>query len=310
MTWIDRQLPEGDEVFLDHVGLFVRDLEAARAAFARLGFAVSDVNVHMNADAEGRLVPSGTANALVTPALGYVEVLAKYVDSPLSAQLDAALARYEGLHLLAFSHTDVPGQAPRLAHEGFQPLEPVNLRRELETANGIERVGFSVLRVPPDAMPEGRVQWCGHLTPHLVWWPHLTRHANAAEALTGALFVVADLDEALDRYARFTAKPVTRTGDIGHVALERGDLVFATVDGARRLLPGLDPPDLPYGAVISLGSADLDAAHATWHRGGVRPEAGASDLALVGAGDACGARLLVHGPAVTDPWERLAAIQK
>ena len=31
VTWTDRQLPVDEEVFLDHVGLFVRDLDAAGA---------------------------------------------------------------------------------------------------------------------------------------------------------------------------------------------------------------------------------------------------------------------------------------
>ena len=34
-TWTDRPLPVGEEVFLDHVGLFVRDLDAAGARLER-----------------------------------------------------------------------------------------------------------------------------------------------------------------------------------------------------------------------------------------------------------------------------------
>ena len=56
-SWIDRQLPEGDEVFLDHVGFFVRDLDDAGRRFERLGFQISQINVQTNADAQGALTP-------------------------------------------------------------------------------------------------------------------------------------------------------------------------------------------------------------------------------------------------------------
>ncbi len=64
--WADRQLPQGNEVFLDHVGYFVADLEAAGAQFERLGFRVSLTNVQTNADANGEqavrhLQPAGEA---------------------------------------------------------------------------------------------------------------------------------------------------------------------------------------------------------------------------------------------------------
>ena len=60
-----KQLPAGDELFLDHVGYFLADLEGAAARFERLGFTVSPVNIHYNS-ADGELVRSGTANRLIT----------------------------------------------------------------------------------------------------------------------------------------------------------------------------------------------------------------------------------------------------
>ena len=64
--WADRQLPEAGEVFLDHVGYFVSDLEAAGAQCQRLGFRVSSTNVQTNADASGALKPPRTR----TPSIG------------------------------------------------------------------------------------------------------------------------------------------------------------------------------------------------------------------------------------------------
>ncbi len=268
MAWVERQQPKGDEVFLDHVGWFVGDLDAAAAELERLGFRVSPENVHMNRQADGSQLPSGTVNRLATPALGYLEFLGARGDTPLARQHAAQLARYEGLHLLAFASADVPAEAPRLAAEGFRPLDPVDMRRDAVTANGVRESRFSVLRVPPDAMPEGRIQWCGHGTPDLVWQPGGTAQPNGVEALTGALWLVDDVDEALDRYSRFVRKPARRIGpDVGVVDLERGVLVFAK-DGAAFGLSDA-PATRPFGACVALRVADLAATQVFFEAAGV-----------------------------------------
>jgi len=273
MAWEERQTPKGDEVFLDHVGWFVADLDAAAAQMERLGFVVSGENVHMNRAADGSTAPSGTFNRLATPDLGYLEFLGSRGDAPLARQHRAQLARYEGLHLMAFSSADVPAEAPRLEAEGFRPLAPVDMRRDVQTAAGVEEGRFSVLRVPPEAMPEGRVQWCAHHTPDLVWQPGRTRHPNGVEALTGALWVVPDLDEATARYARFLRKAAEPlAAGVVALALERGDLLLATQDGACGLIPGLEVPTAPFGAAVSLRVGSLDSTAALFQAAGVAHE--------------------------------------
>ena len=56
MSNADRQLPRGDEIFLDHVGHFVRDPEAARRALARAGFAPTPTSIQVNSDPAGGVV--------------------------------------------------------------------------------------------------------------------------------------------------------------------------------------------------------------------------------------------------------------
>src|SRR6185437_14660578 len=47
---IDRNLPIGGEIFLDHVGHFVRDADTASRALARAGFAPTPKSVQFNPD--------------------------------------------------------------------------------------------------------------------------------------------------------------------------------------------------------------------------------------------------------------------
>ena len=80
--WTERQLPQHGEVFIDHVGYFVADLDAAGAQLERLGFRVSLANVQTNADVKGELKPSGTSNRLARLPRGFLEILAATHETP------------------------------------------------------------------------------------------------------------------------------------------------------------------------------------------------------------------------------------
>src|SRR5256885_14479080 len=118
VTWIDSQLPVRDEVFVDHVGYFVHDLDAAGTQLERLGFRVSAINVQTNADASGALKPSGTSNRLAKLRFGFLEMLAATHDTALADQLKVAIARYSGLHLIAISAEDMQAERARPAAVG------------------------------------------------------------------------------------------------------------------------------------------------------------------------------------------------
>src|SRR5205085_885432 len=106
-TLTRRQLPVGHEIFLDHVGHYVRDAEAAGRALRRLGFAPTPISIQSDKDpASSALIATGTGNITTMFACGYMEVLFKTSDSPLVREFDAALARRAGLHIVAFSVAD------------------------------------------------------------------------------------------------------------------------------------------------------------------------------------------------------------
>src|SRR3546814_5547881 len=72
-------------------------------------------------------------------------------------------------------------------------------------------------------MPEGRVQYCGHETPDLVWLPEWIRHPNSAEALTDFLIVAADPAEAAHRFATFAGRRFREEdGGLFAIGLDRG----------------------------------------------------------------------------------------
>jgi hypothetical protein len=303
--WIDRQLPEGDELFLDHAGYFVADLEAGAHQLRRLGFQVSPLNVQYNANERGELMATGTSNRLALVDRGFIEVLAATSQTPLADQLRRAVARYQGLHLIALTHADMPAQRSRLIKAGFAMQDIVHLRRRVATPEGERQMAYSVLRTEPGEMAEGRVQMLTNHTPELLWTPGSTVHENRVDALTELLICVGDAVEAALRYGRFVGRAVNSADGCAVIALDRGRLLLVDPSNATAILPDLTLPDLPYIAGIALRSADLTATRRVLARDGIRPIIATDELVCVGPREALGAYLLFHAARIDAPWQAL-----
>ena len=253
------QLPGSGAVFLDHVAWFVADMTAAERALTALGFTLTPFTEQTNAAPEGP-VSAGMANRCAMLRTGYLEFLTAVGDTPLARQFQRQIGRYAGLHLLAFTVADAEAAARRLRGAGFDAQAPVRLRRRVTVGDGrLAEAAFTVIRVPPEAMPEGRIQLLTHHTPEVVWQPRWTAHANAVESLEAALLAVAEPAAVAARFGRFLDRDPQALGDGRFVlALDRGALVFAPrawVDAEIAPLPA--SVDAPVIAAVALGSADL-----------------------------------------------------
>jgi len=269
-TAADRQLPLGDAIFLDHIAHFVPDREAARAALARAGFAPTPVSIQVNPDpAGGPPQPTGTGNVTAMFARGYIEILFQTADTPLGRELAAALARYPGLHLAAFAVADAAATHRRLGEAGFRMQTLVSMQRPADTEQGPDIAVFTLARLVPGQMPEGRIQMLTHRTEHTVWQPRWLHHPNGARALTALTIAVADADEAAARFARFTGRPAARSTDGVTIALDRGRIELVTADAFGRRFPELTIPSLPFMGACTIAVESLEAAEAALRRGGI-----------------------------------------
>jgi hypothetical protein len=260
---IGRQLPLGDEIFLDHVGHFVRDAQAASRALLRAGFAPTPVSIQADKEpSTGRLVPTGLGNVTAMFPRGYMEVLFKNSDTPLSGELDAALARRAGLHLAAFSVADAAAARQRLAGAGFPVRDLVRMQRPVETENGPSTAAFTIARVTPSAMPEGRIQILTHHTEATVWQPRWLSHPNSVCDLIDVVIAVGNVEEAAQRFARFTGRPATFTPGGALIRLDRGGIYLVSHDRATEKLPEVPVTSLPFMIGYALGVESLAAAEA------------------------------------------------
>lgn len=258
-TTAGAQVPKAGELNLDHVAHFVPHIDAASSALETLGFTLTPFSAHSHrSEPGGPLVPAGAGNRCVMLGRGYLEIVTPTGDTQHAGQLRATIKRYTGAHLVAFGTAAPEADHARIRKSGFDPLPPVSLQRQIGTESGEGTVRFTVVRVPPGTMPEGRIQFCQQHTPELIWQERWLDHPNRAAALTSVILCVADAREAAQRFARYTGLLAQVSGSVWRIDTARGRLLFLDRETLHRRLDVV-PPALPWIAGCVLESEDIAA---------------------------------------------------
>lgn len=273
-----RQLPGSGETFLDHVAHFTPRLDEAATFLGSIGFQLTPYTAQQNRTPEG-MVPAGMANRCVMLREGYLELLTSIADTELARQFKQAIKRHVGLHLIAFTTADAEAAHERMTKEGFGPQPPVALTRKVALEGGGEaEARFTVLRLPPGVMPEGRVQMLSHHTEKAVWQDRWLAHGNGVRALSAILVAVEDPREAAERFGRFTGKAPERRGARWVLRLDRGLCIFAAHGDVAEAAPWATPVvGAPWIVATAIGSDDPAMTEARFAAGGLTGETIAPD---------------------------------
>ena len=298
------QIPAPGDYVLDHIGFFVPDMEKGSAALERLGFFLTPWTPQQHSlGPDQPVVPAGTGNRLALLEWGYLELLSPFAEGPVADQMRDAIRRYTGLHLIALGTADAATDHARIATAGFATIPLVDLQRKLDTPKGPGMVRFSVARVPPATMPEGRIQFCQHLTPENQWQERWMKVVNGARALTDIVLCVADPDEAAHRYGRFFDRAARRL-PVGGWALDlqRGRVVILSKDALGTALPGIDVPTLPFMAAFAVEAPDLASVRALLAANGVAILLDTPDAVAAAPVPELGAAAVFIADAGCAPW--------
>jgi hypothetical protein len=263
----------GEQIFLDHVGHFAADPEAASAALIGAGFAPTprsvQVNPQVSVSGKGGVVLTGTGNVTSMFRHGYIEVLYKTADTALGRELESAMSRYAGVHLAAFSVVDAAAAHRRLEAAGFRVLPLAHMERPVETETGPDIAKFTVTRVEPGQMAEGRIQILTHHTEAAVWQPRWLSHPNGATGLIDVVIAAADVDEAAGRFARFLGRPVMDGAFGKTIRLDRGGVQLVTAEMFSRLARDIVIPSLPFVGFYAIAVRSIPVLCESLQRGGV-----------------------------------------
>ncbi|MBO1075207.1 VOC family protein [Roseomonas marmotae] len=246
---------------LDHVGLCTDRAETLWAEYERLGFTLTPV-----ARQSGPRRPSAAPERLATGnrcamlRQGYVELLGILEPGLFDNGIGGFVARYRGLHILAFGVEQAEAELPRLRRAGFDIAGVAPLQRPVDDA-APEGPLARFARLPMPDAPEGRLQLIEHLTPELLWQERWMRHPNHAVALEAAVLVSADPAESAARLSRLTGA-VLEPDPVGGFALPlpQGRMRILPEAALAAVLPGVAVPALPFIAGFVLRTDDDNAA--------------------------------------------------
>lgn len=272
---------------IDHVVVMTHDLEAARAAWARLGFTTTPRAVH----------PFGTANSLIQMQGNFVELLE--IDDPARIPAPTATAfsfaehnrdflatHGEGASMLVLTSDDRDADRALWAARGLPGYDPVDFERQAKLPDGSSaRVAFSLAFTGDPGLAGLGFFVCQQHTPETFWKPDYQRHRNGAARISGLTLTAAAPDAVrafVAGYSGGTAGPERADGGYD-VALRRDRIRVAP--GRQASIPALE-----------ITVADVEAAAA------LIPDARRDGAALVvPPALACGVTLRLIGSGAAGP---------
>ncbi|MEP9353013.1 VOC family protein [Xanthobacter sp. KR7-65] len=245
---------------LDHVVInTLRNMDAAAATCEALGFTLTPRGYHS----------LGSINHLMMTAGPYLELVGVPEEG---LQRQEVLDSPTGLSGLVFAATDADATYARLSAAGLPVLEPLAFSRPVALTNGREEAArFRTVRLPREQSPAGRIYFCQHLTPDLVWRPEWMGHANGFVGIDRVVVESTDAPADATLYALLADSRAERRAAGWAVPLDGAEI--HVVDGPR---PRFVTADLLFDNLDEIERRARNHPPAEWRRHGA--DAGTLDL--------------------------------
>ncbi len=175
---------------LDHVVINTRyETDLAAELFAGLGFQLTPCGFHPTL---------GSINHLMVFEHAYLELIGlppggdkvrqELIDSP------------QGLNGLVFASDDAEATRNGVISAGFDAQPVQHFARPLQIDGVDHEARFSAVRLALDSFNAGRVYYCQHHTPELIWRRDWLTHANGVTGLVELTITSADPETTAARY--------------------------------------------------------------------------------------------------------------
>jgi catechol 2,3-dioxygenase-like lactoylglutathione lyase family enzyme len=290
-------MASNDITGIHHIGLIVRDMVAAVAAFRRLGFRLGAPAYPALPPAPGEEPePVGAGNTHADFPRSFIELLAlapqqrdrlpdgarliplqvpdehlaatRAVIGQTVANLDARLLISEGAHILVFATSDAEATAARLEASGVGSSGARTAQRPIATAEGTKLATVKFLEIndddpasPPGMVPEGRVGVAEDAPAELLDAQTGLDHPNGAVHLAECVICVEEdqLAPTAARYERYLSRAAGFDGPSAVFDLGSSRIVLTTPAAFSARLPGEKPHAAPALSAYVIEVADLAA---------------------------------------------------
>ena len=269
---------------LDHVVVNVRDqIDAAAERWRRLGFTLTPKGRHT----------LGSVNHLAVFGTDYLELLGVEPGGPGRTDV---LDWPRGLNGLVLKSWDADATYAALQAAGAPAEPPLRFSRPVQLEDGASGdAAFRVVRMRREAVPSGRLFFCMHETPGLVWRDEWRHHPNGVVGIEAGLVCAEDPQPLAALLARMFGEDAVQRRPDGatvRVGLSRFEVATPAALAADwgNALPGA-AGRTEWMAGLVLRTTSLDRAAAALHAGGIAmrrdtdhilvPAAEADDVALM-----------------------------
>lgn len=175
---------------IDHVVINIgRKMDKAHRTFKQLGFTLTPLGRHT----------MGSINHLMMFDKDYIELIG-LPDDGTETRGELLLSKI-GTDGLVFQTSDADQTYQELIARK-QDIRPVQaFSRPVELDGITSDAKFKTVRYTPGFFPAGRVYFCQHLTPELVWRAEWQSHKNGAQGVAAMLIVSKTPKKDADQYA-------------------------------------------------------------------------------------------------------------
>ena len=227
---------------LDHVVINVLgQLDLAADLYRRLGFQLTDRGHHT----------LGSSNHLAVFGENYLELLG-YEPGRETERADL-WKHPPGLTGLVFKTIDSLTLHAFLADKGIPVENPAEFSRPVALPDGPYDAAFRVVRLGAQLIPNGRVFFCHHFTPELIWRDEWRQHPNGVVDIVEFVIAADDPSKTADLYRTI----------FGHEALTEISGGYA-LQGGRATIQLLSPAEVDRrfvgSAATTINQADRMAA--------------------------------------------------
>lgn len=215
---------------IDHLVVAVKDLEAARVVWQRLGFTMTPRAVH----------PWGTCNTLAQLDHCFIEVLAVADPALIKATTKRSfsfgafnrdfLKKREGGSMLVLESADADADIADFAAHGLDTFLRFDFERQAKQPDGeIARVAFSLAFTRAPGTKASGFFTCQQHEPQNFWHAAYQRHANTATTVQSVAFVARNPADYHEFLKDFSGVDTLRASSAGvFAATPRGEIAILT----------------------------------------------------------------------------------
>ena len=249
---------------LDHIVVDARDrMDEAVRVYRSLGFQMTERSRHT----------LGSVNHLAVFETDYMELLG---FDPAGEPVRPDLLEWPvGLNGLVFTLDEPEELHSELQQRGVPVNEVQDFSRPVNLGGGVSQdAKFRVVRLRAGTAPFGRVYFCHHLTPELIWRPEWQSHPNGARSVARILIAVRNPAAAAELLTRMFGPEAVREGTDGSWTLTAGSVSvdFVTHNELSERYGDLAPDPAgraDYMAALTIRTGSLSAAARALEAGGV-----------------------------------------